>query len=291
MIEPITNRLVDVAVQGCGQWTQRAIRPDLAKLNEALLDDGLPGLRVTYIDTQFTSPVPLSGEDRYWCLLDDDTRENLAHQAFDVVIIATPDFAHIDNVREWRTRSTTAKFILVEKPFSDSSYEVGQLLAEMAGDARHTPEAEQFVRGFDHYVLYASDIIEHGTAIDEFLGSIEALKFSMTETQPIEAERLRTLQSGIIFDMGAHFLALAVVVIGSEALANFDVIWRGVHLFDGIDDLHGRMYFAETGAELTFDGLPPGGGPSTSFYGRVGKALDSDAKYVCLLGTGDTAAN
>ncbi len=277
-ISPIENRTVMIAVQGCGDWTQGAIQPDLGVLPAELREVGHPGLSVTYLDVIDTPTLTLADHERYWCLTRDDDRANVDNMVFDIVIIATPDYMHVQNVQEWRGRAESAKLILVEKPFSDASYELRRLEGEI--EVSNRPEDIQFLFGLDHYLLYASDLLTLGAEIDDHLGEFESIGFSMTEQDPIEAVRLRSLQSGLIFDMGAHFLAIATVLGEASSLENPGVSWRGTHLFDPFEELQGRVYFSETAAQLHISACRPGSRIEAN--GRVGKAAGEDSKYVRL---------
>jgi len=278
----IGARRVQIAVQGFGVWTRDAIRPDLTVLQRQLLSRGHPGLRVAYIGLDPNPPVPLDDSyERYLLAYDPADQADLDARLFDLVIVATSDFAHVNNLKDWRRRRETAKLILVEKPFSDSSFDIAEFYEECTGEI-DGPEDIQHIFGFDHYLLYISDVLEQADLIDELVGEQPVLEFEMREVGPIEAERLRTLQSGLIFDMGSHFLGLVSLIAGDISIYEGSLRWRGLHKFESYSELSGHVFFAETAATCVL--LASEGEELAS--ARFGKAVDSDLKQLRLVGQG-----
>jgi predicted dehydrogenase len=292
----IEDRFITIAVQGCGSWTQDTILPELRALHADLNKQGRPGLDIFYVGlgTKFldenNKEVELDPDtERYRCVFDEAAQRDLDTTKFDIVFIATPDFDHIDSVLEWRRRSETAKLVLVEKPFADSSYDILRLRNSLSNSGH--PIDGQLIRGFDHYVVYASDLFLAADQLDPLLREPSRLSFSMTETRPIEADRLRSLQSGLIFDMASHFLALATTWCDLDLPMDIAVHWRGRHSFADEPSLEGREFFAETAAKISFQSrvLGDNGVSSCECECRIGKATDADTKYLTITSSDGSA--
>lgn len=281
----LKKRRVDVVVHGYGKWARDEIRPDLIKLHSKLHGEGHPGLKILYVGRDFKCPDNMDPDfEEYFPAFARNTESELARRLFDVVIIATPDFEHIQCIKEWRTRYRTAQCVLVEKPFADNSFEINELADSL--DVRKRAEAAQLIYGIDHYGVYASDVAAYADTLSNHIGRVISVQFRMLEKGPIEVDRLRTLQSGLIFDMASHFFGLMALLyppmIDAALSGEAKLLWSGLHDFSSHPELSGRIYFAETAAEWEITGTSPA---DPRANGRIGKAADESAKQVTFLGT------
>jgi predicted dehydrogenase len=286
-LDGISQRQVRIAVQGFGAWTRDHIRPDFELLQSELVRNGHPGIHVTYLGAQQMSDLR-DGEDlafvfeaheRYIWVHDESTVADVRSVGFDLVIIATPDYSHVSILREWISYPQATKLILVEKPFADSSHEIieFQRQLELITDPFDIPH----IFGLDHYLLYVSHLFDQEADIEwaqEAGGSVE---FDMQEEREIEPNRLRTLQSGLIFDMGAHFLALLALIASDFLELEPQVRWSGIHEFVS-DELRDRAYFAETAAHVVF----ASDSEDRIAGGRFGKGVGKDLKALRLNPSG-----
>ncbi len=110
----------------------------------------------------------------------------------------------------------------------------------------------------------------------------------MTEYNPIEVKRLRSLASGIAFDMGAHVFGVLSLFCDLNTEVGMKVGFAGKHTFS--DEYGGREYFAETAVELRFKLMLRHQNLPVDVYARVGKALKNDAKYIEFCGDDDRIA-
>jgi len=104
------DRALHVGIVGVGEWTMTAIQPDLRNLHDLRVSAGKAGLRVKYASrgeavdpetgSDFRSAIDTSWEAFYNVSHEDDMVD-FFQQNHDIVIIATPDFSHVDDVMRW----------------------------------------------------------------------------------------------------------------------------------------------------------------------------------------------
>jgi predicted dehydrogenase len=139
----------------------------------------------------------------------------------DVVIIATPDVAHVEVAEEWLKRPARPEQIFIEKPLADSVNAARRLLGQV--EPYH-----HGVLAFDHYRARLLPTWEQMNVLLGFLGK-GPHKFTFyfledhsgddedylngnrhaTRNGPIENEqRVKALRHGIILDLMPHVIAL-----------------------------------------------------------------------------------
>src|SRR5205823_6599864 len=139
----------------------------------------------------------------------------------DVVIIATPDFTHVDVCKEWLNRYPAPNQIFIEKPLTDSLNEARSLLGV-------TGVGNNGVLAFDHY---RARLLPSDDQIKVILGFLENGLRSFTfyfledhsgadedylkdhpkavKNGPIENEqRVKALSQGVILDVMPHVIAI-----------------------------------------------------------------------------------
>lgn len=277
---PIRNRRIQVVVQGCGTWTTTAIQPDLRRLHYHLtVHQRHPGLSVAYLGITPAAPLPVdTAFEQYVCLNAEREVIKLYKRKLDLIIIATPDHSHIDDARHWLKYVGTPRAILIEKPLSNESFEARRFADDVTELAPRTP-----ILGIDHYNWYAWPHAYRASEIDGFLAGIEQVSFAMLEHNPIEANRLRSVGSGMTFDMASHLLGLLSLGCDLRSYADLAVHYAAKHQFDRYNELRDRRYFAETSVELSFSVTPWGSTRPINVYGRIGKAASLTTKYFELL--------
>ncbi|MET9887453.1 hypothetical protein ABZZ20_30805 [Streptomyces sp. NPDC006430] len=194
-------------------------------------------------------------------------------EAPDLLIVATPDSAHLGVLEAAATREVLA---VVEKPFSLTAREVAR--------ARRLPG---LVLGVDHFPAYISAAVGHADDLWQHLGGqIESVRFVLVQRTPIEVPRLPSLGSGLTFDMLPHFLALLVSlgIVGPLGTTTVSRAGRHVPLSRAHPPPRDTGYAAETWSETRFEltGAPVASGRTISCTGLVGKGFPVDARFLEL---------
>jgi predicted dehydrogenase len=148
-----------------------------------------------------------------------DSTQLAQYQALepDVVIIATPDFTHVEVAEEWLRRDVRPEQIFIEKPLSNSLKAARRLLGE-------TGPGNNSVLAFDHYRARLLPSRDQMGILLGFLGKgIRRFIFYFLEDRSgsdpryasvgrdgaIENEqRVRTLNQGVILDGMPHVIAI-----------------------------------------------------------------------------------
>jgi hypothetical protein len=216
----------------------------------------------------------------------------------DAVFVTTPDTTHCDVASYWLGR---ARWVFVEKPFDASARRVAQFCRELVG------QGVTQVFAVDHYFVRCNQ-----AAADEkyFLGrlltpdsgrapqgDVTRFEFSMTEPplkdergnyDPRPArERALSLQTGMVFDLGAHALPVLQPFIDLTKPMELTEVWAGVS-----EGLRGILFSgAESFSIATVQGStrPATGKPSGPIEGKfiLGKDVGAKpAKYLWLEGPG-----
>jgi predicted dehydrogenase len=138
----------------------------------------------------------------------------------DIVFVVTPDFTHCELARRWLRKR--APLVFVEKPFDSQLKNVEALFNARGRDPVTS------VLGLDHYQFRAHHIHEILPEITQHLdGALAEVHFYMTETQPLEWERRRTLQYGLTLDMLPHLLALLTFFGDLRSVHDIQVLEAG----------------------------------------------------------------
>jgi predicted dehydrogenase len=291
-LTPRTGEL-HVAVQGIGDWVQRTIRPQLDAVRPHMETPRGSPPRTVDLQTHYVGlkrgwpfPTPQQNHEDYYAR--DITRDvaRLAAVDPDLVIIASPDYAHVDDVETWLGRRKRPRAIVVEKPFSDEHFEANRLILDQK---RLNSESRIPILGIDHYNWYVAPYVGHLSAIDKWLGTVTDIIFHMAEYQPVDVNRLRSLGSGIGFDMGAHFLGVVSLFCELDTICDEPKVGIAKR-HQLIGELAGRRFFAETAVEVTLNMPLRKHERPIRVYGRMGKALAKDAKFIEFRGAGNRFA-
>jgi predicted dehydrogenase len=289
-LQPLNRPLV-LLVQGAGDWVEKAFRPTflaLARDHE---------LSVFYADdTSWRGTRPAWTRDlQPWeVYLDKASPHDLAlyHNVLarvDAVFIATPDVTHAEIARECVRRRVPTIFI--EKPFDSHRANVESLGREMG--FHHRSKA---VLGLDHYMFYVAVLRDLMPDIQRHLGgSVTDVAFYMTETQPIEHERERSLQYGLTLDMLPHMLALLTYFGSVHTVDDIRVDAAGQYRPLISQDQQGQQhtgigawYRHETYARIRFT-YEDYAGNRIPCLGVVGKGLAQEVKYLEVRGVNGNA--
>jgi predicted dehydrogenase len=148
----------------------------------------------------------------------------------DVVIIATPDFKHVEIAESWLKRKSPPRQIFIEKPLAASLSEARRLLGSIS-------PYDDRILAFDHYRARLLPSRHQMDALLNFLGhGVSRFTFYFLEDHsgadptyadaaninrdgPIENEqRVRTLDQGVLLDGMPHMIALLAHVGRVETL-------------------------------------------------------------------------
>lgn len=290
-LQPLNRPLV-VLVQGAGDWVEKAYRPTLI----SLVKDGHQ-LSVFYADdTSWKGERPAWTHTlRPWEVYLDkaDHHDRALYQnvlaRVDVVFVATADVLHAEVATECVRRKVP--LIFVEKPFDSHSAHVESLVREMGFLPLH-----RAVLGVDHYMLYAVALRELMPILEPHLGgALGNVTFYMTETRPIERERERSLQYGLMLDMLPHLLALLAYFGAVQTVDDIQVLAAGQYaplISQDRDGNHyeeiGAWYRNETYARVQFTFVDYAGN-RVPCLGVVGKGLAAEVKYLEVTGINGNA--
>jgi predicted dehydrogenase len=292
-LEKLERPLV-ILVQGAGEWVERAYRPTF----KALVQDGY-SISVFYADdTSWKGYRPSWTEklEPWEVYLDKSDPKDLAiyHNVLsrvDVVFIVTPDFTHSEIAKECvRKRVPT---VFVEKPFDSHIENVESLLREMG-----FLYILRAVLGVDHYMLYAVELKNMMPKIQDHLGgALDRVEFYMTENRPIERERERSLQYGLMLDMLPHMFAMLAYFVLVSTVDDIRIIEAGQYRPLISQDKDGNRYHEdepsswyrnETYVRVKFT-VEDYSGNRVPCLGVVGKGLSSEVKYMEVIGVNGNA--
>lgn len=290
-LKPLNKPLV-ILVQGAGEWVEGSYRPAF----ESLVKEGYH-LEVFYADdTSWKGAPPAwARELRLWeVYLDKSNPKDLARyrnvlSRVDDVFIATPDFTHSEIAKECvRKRVPT---IFVEKPFDSHIENVDSLLKEMG----FLPLIRAVV-GVDHYMFYAFELKNLMPEIQRHLGgALNRVEFYMTESRPIERERERTLQHGLMLDMLPHMFAMLAYFGYVSTVDDIRIVESGQYEPLISQDKSCKQYNEisswyknETYARVRFT-FEDYAGNRVPCLGVVGKGFSEEVKYMEVVGVNGNA--
>jgi predicted dehydrogenase len=285
------NRPLVVLVQGVGEWVESAFRPTFARLSE----EGY-ALSVFYADDTSWKGAPptwTTGLASYEVYLDKASPHDLAVYRnvlarVDVAIIATPDVTHAALAAECVRRRVPT--VLIEKPFDSHHANVDALLHALG-----LHERQRAVLGLDHYMYYVAELSALMPDIQRHLGgALTDVAFYMTEKQPIERGRERSLQYGLMLDMLPHMLALLTYFGAVQTVDDIRVVAAGQYQPLISQDKAGQYpqlgtwYSSETYARVRFT-YEDYAGNRVPCLGVIGKGMASEVKYLQVTGSNGNA--
>lgn len=280
---PLKSPLI-VVVEGVGDWVEKAYRNLFAEINAEIRESHLR-LQVFYADdSRWKSARPewvnpnnqnyLRDWEKYLDKADPEDYviyEGLRSYA-DMVFIVTPDSTHCEIARSWLADTS---LIFVEKPFDSHPSNVEQLLLELG---KHP---NKVILGLDHYLFYAMPVYEMIGDIETHLGgTLASITFYMTESGPVEAKRLRSLQHGLTLDLLPHLLALLIYFGHVRTVDDIRVVEAGQHM--PLPGSFKNETYSQVG--FTFQDYS-GNGFNIPCLAVVGKGLMKDVKYMEVAGS------
>ncbi len=294
------NRALEVVVLGTGDW--------VARYRENFGDYAATfgNLIVTYVDT-----APSMPDDQYrkpWAKRlhdhDDDVNEvdqtpglievvmadwcvscmdDIATLNPDVVLVATPDKTHTVQAARWigsDVAPAPTPLVIIEKPLATEVAQIDELESALAMSP--TPVA---VRGMDHYLARAHGILGITDTLSGHIQEVAEIHFHMWEDDPIEPERLPSLQTGITYDMASHFFGILTLVAGDDLPGGIVVKAAGQHVPLVSDSTFGvpEDFDAETYSDIGFDMVVPFQGRTIWCESHVGKGQPREVKCLDIV--------
>lgn len=220
------------------------------------------------------------------------------NRKFDFVIIATPDYDHVDSIIKW-LEADCDRF-LVEKPFSDKASKITELFNHPKFKRLDEDTEIERVRAFSHYRSKVHSQLGDETfreQLDDELGSpLTTFRFFCLEdfsgtdeahlqqeqkdgflikperNGPIEIPvREGSLQKGMIFDLGSHMFPI-LEYFGKPSTFDIQKIWVAKYAGVDFDDTIPAQIERETFARLdfTFEGS---GGQTVFGQAYLGKGI------------------
>lgn len=286
------GRPLVLLVQGAGEWVEAAFRPTFTalvkeghRLSVFYADDtSWKGTRPAWTKTLYSWETYLDKADAH-----DLTLYHNILARVDAVVIATPDVTHAALARECVRRRVP--LVLVEKPFDSHHANIDALVRGMGLHPYH-----RAVLGLDHYMFYTAVVRSMMPAIQRHLGGALAhVAFYMTETKPIEHERERSLQYGLMLDLLPHMLALLTYFGTLHTVDDLRIGAAGQYAPLLSQDKAGcqyadlsAWYVGETYARVQFT-YEDYAGNRVPCLGVVGKGLAAEVKYLEVTGINGNA--
>lgn len=221
----------------------------------------------------------------------------------DVVLITTPDFAHVEVAEEWLSRSRVPEQIFIEKPLDASLDAARKLLGKLKPyddsllsfdhyRARLLPTKTQYQtilgflgKGLSHFTFY---FLEDHSSADPLYQPTGVSRDGAIENE----QRVKTLNQGVILDAIPHMIALLAYFGRVEAM-RVTRVRAGQYV--GVDaDLKRRTDIdQETFAEVGFVFPDYADNPvtGTAYVGKgirgvkiLGESYDHNAKVLDIKG-------
>jgi len=243
------QRDIQILIEGAGTWVENAFIPSIAAARAELArrreqgQTNLRDLKVIIADdsrwhTPGGSPPVIPNPKHYPKLaaaiksgevtfLDKAAPRDLRFYKRlnpGVVFIITPDYTHSQLCQSYLDRVPT---IFVEKPFDANWKNVRKLL-----EARGRAKLDTQIYALDHYRFYSWRLKEPAlsgkTPLEEATawlgGALRSVRFFMTEEKPVEPNRVRTLQYGLLLDMLPHCFGMLSFFGQLNSLDEFEVV-------------------------------------------------------------------
>lgn len=198
---------------------------------------------------------------------------------FDLIVIATPDFAHIEAALEW----IPAEFrtMIIEKPFSNDPKKVDELLVNSGyKDDKGRPKVEAFSHFRAKIHEQFKDANSFINTLGEKFGRLKKFRFFgledysgtdldyinefinkeikrgnavyPNENGPIEIPgREKALTKGMVYDLGSHMLSI-LHYFGDPKTLDPKKIWAGQYIGVGNDYRKKTKIDGETFAKIDF---------------------------------------
>jgi predicted dehydrogenase len=177
----------------------------------------------------------------------------------DYVFIVTPDQYHCEIAEFWRERLNTRGRIFIEKPL-DASIEKAREFKSKIGET-------SIAYGFDHYLAKAHPFLRKRNGYLRKMGKINKIEFNILEPSGIPANRVKTLDKGVIFDLFCHVLAVVIAIVDRDFTSS-EAIPGTVKLRDAIAAKYKKCPISgETFARMEF-------------------SISDNAKVIATLGKG-----
>lgn len=136
----------------------------------------------------------------------------------DIVFVLMPDHMHVKVAAEWLKH---AKAIFVEKPYDRYLQEAEAFEDNIKAIYNMGKLPSTIVIPFDHYFGKIGNLILNNRMeeiVSDRCGHITNIKFSLTEPWPIEGQRAKSLEYGMIFDLFCHILAILHPFVNLDAI-------------------------------------------------------------------------
>jgi predicted dehydrogenase len=296
------QRDIQILIEGAGAWVENAFIPSIRKAREELDkrrqqgQKDLRDLKVIIADdsrwhTPGGSPPVIPNSQHYPKLADAIQAQEIlfldkaapADLRFyrglnpGVVFIITPDYTHSRLCQSYLNRAPT---VFVEKPFDANWKNVRALL-----EARGRAKLDTQIYALDHYRFYAWRLKEPAPsgktlleeATDWLGGALRTVRFFMTEEKPVEPNRVRTLQYGLLLDLLPHCFGMLSFFGQLDSVDEFEVVDVGRYRGASIpNETFAHVHF-------TFEDYSNNGWrvPCEAW---VGKGLEKGRKYVEVIG-------
>jgi len=219
-LKPDDGLAFTIVIEGTGKWTERVYMPAV----HAIAKNAARKISVFYANDETWASAPTwldpprvrGRKGEKWLTEHYLNKSNPDHRRLydrlrdlDAVFIVTPDVTHVEIAKHWLGKTPV---IFVEKPFDTEADRFRDLLYSMAlsevdGDYKTA------VVGIDHYLMRLTPLLNYlDTLLAALGGGLAGVAFEMTEENPIEPGRERTLSLGLGMDLLPHFASLLLLL-------------------------------------------------------------------------------
>jgi len=193
----------------------------------------------------------------------------------DVVFIVVHDLNHCKCARDFLGK---AKRIFIDKPL-DASLRNVRLIENF-------PKVEKIIFGYDHYLskFYPFQIQTNKWLNQETVGKIKKIEFRLLETSTIPLHRIRSLDSGMIYDLFSHGLASITTITSKWVYPDLKILKNLRILNVETAQYSGCPIKGCTFAKIDFE--IPFNNEHISCHSKVGKGVGKiPEKYLKIIGT------
>lgn len=210
-----------IVLEGCnGDWAQKQYLLPLLKFNNEGADKPESDLFAADISKEIRFSSTSIAANWHKVLADGkagyinknvDKSEYETMATADLIFIVTPPECHIKIAELWLPKLGKAGKIFIEKPIDVSLKEAENFKKFILQENK-----KDTVFGFDHYLARTYPFLKNKKHYLNKINKIVRIEFKILENSPIPAERLQTLDSGIIFDLFCHVLSVVITTVSNK---------------------------------------------------------------------------
>ncbi|MGB7786622.1 MAG: Gfo/Idh/MocA family oxidoreductase [Salinimicrobium sp.] len=236
------------------------------RIYNAPIFSSVDGFRVRKILTSSPSNIEAAKSDFPNAAVVSDFSEILEDPSVDLVIVLLPNHLHYKYVR---AALTAGKHVLVEKPFTTSTFEADELIKiaqerdlvlSVNHNRRWDSDSRTTKKLLENEIL--GEVVEYEAHFDRFRDKIK----------PGWKEQPEIAGSGILYDLGSHLIDQALNLFGTpqEIFADIGIQREAAKV---PDNFHLLLFYPNTRVVLRAGMLVKEKGPTLSIFGTKGSFI------------------